>query len=55
MSYLEPFPEKKYQEILKEVGPFRYQIYDKGEILPGNVFSPNLPFTPYHSVLAGTA
>jgi len=48
------FPEKGYKEILKEVGSFRYAIYDKDEPVPGRVFSRALAIEKYNCVVAGT-
>ena len=54
MSHFEYFPEKKYQEILKEVGAYRYQVFDKNEKMPGDVFPIGMPFPTYTNILAGT-
>ena len=51
---LKLFPEKKYDEILKEVGSFRYVIYEPGESIPGNIFSQSLEIENYNCVVAGT-
>lgn len=51
---LDVFSEDSYKEILKEVGPFRYSIYDPGELVPGNIFSKALNLENYNCVVAGT-
>jgi hypothetical protein len=48
------FPEKKYREIIKELGVHRYCIYDKGETIPGDVFSKTLGIEEFNCVVAGT-
>ena len=48
------FPEDGYKEILKEVGSFRYAIYDKHEIVPVEIFSRALSIESYSCVVAGT-
>lgn len=54
MSFLEFFSEKKYKEIVEEIGPNKYQIFEKGESLPG-VFFQSLALQNYNWVLAGTS
>lgn len=51
---LKPFPEKGYNEIIKEVGQFRYKIFEKDEAIPGEIFKETLNFDPYNCVIAGT-
>jgi hypothetical protein len=51
---IESFPEKNYKEILREVGPFNYAIFEKGQSLPGNFLPKNLPFVNYMPLVAGT-
>ncbi len=51
---IQPFPKKSYEEILREIGGFNYQIFEKNEPIPGK-FAGDLPFKTYNWVLAGTA
>jgi len=53
-SIIKIFPEKDYKEIINEIGPFHYCIYEKGEILPGSVLPSTLPFQNYSCVVAGS-
>jgi len=53
-SIFRVFPEKEYKEIISEIGPFHYCIYEKGERLPGNVLPSALPFQDYNCVVAGS-
>jgi len=48
------FPEKNFKEIIKEVGPWNYQIYDKGDPLPGQLLKQELNLAKYNCVVAGT-
>ena len=41
------FPEKKYKEIVKEVGIYQYCIYDKDESVPGGIFNKELHLLNY--------
>jgi hypothetical protein len=51
---LKVFSEKNYTQIINEVGPFRYAIYDRGETVPGDIFSRVLAIEDYNCVVAGT-
>jgi len=48
------FDEKKYKEIVSEVGLSRYQIYMKGEQLPGSLFDRINYVQNFSHVVAGT-
>lgn len=48
------FPEKKYTEIVQEVGLYRYCIYNKDEKVPGGIFNKELSIQNYNCVVAGT-
>lgn len=48
------FPEKRYKEIVKEVGAYQYHIYDKDELVPGGIFYKELNIQNYNCVVAGT-
>lgn len=48
------FPEKKYKEIIEEVGPYRYCIYEKDELIPGGIFSKGLAIQDYNCVVAAS-
>ena len=49
-----PVPEKNYNKIIKEIGNFRYYIYNEGEPVPGDIFSRTLALQNYKCVVAGT-
>ena len=51
---LKPFSEKGYDEIINEVGQFRYNIFDQGEAIPSQVFKKDFNFDYYNCVIAGT-
>ena len=51
---LKIFPEKYFKEIIKEVGPWNYHIYDKGDPLPGQLLKRELDIAKYNCVVAGT-
>jgi len=51
---MKKFPEENFKEIIKEVGPWNYARYDKGECLPGQVLKRELDIQKYHCVVAGT-
>ena len=54
MNFLEIFPEEKYKRMLAEIGPYRYQIFEKNETLPAE-FVRALPIRNYNWVLVGTS
>ena len=54
MNLLKAFPESSFKEIIEEVGPSNYQIYNKGESVPGSVFKRELNIENYSCVIAGT-
>ena len=51
---LELFPEKKYKEIRREVGNYKYCIYEKGEVPPGGIFNRELDIQNYNCVVAAS-
>jgi hypothetical protein len=51
---MKKFPEKNFQEIINEVGPWNYHIYDKGEHMPGQLLKKELDIAKYNCVIAGT-
>ena len=54
INLLKIFPEISFKEIIEEVGPSNYHIYDKGESVPGSVFKRALNIENYNCVIAGT-
>lgn len=48
------FPERRYKEIIKEVGVYQYHIYDKDESVPGEIFQKELNIQNYNCIVAGT-
>jgi hypothetical protein len=54
MNPLKIFPEENFKEIIEEIGPWNYRIYDKGERMPGPVFKRELEIAKYNCVVAGT-
>ncbi|TRZ94942.1 hypothetical protein D4R78_05240 [bacterium] len=51
---MKKFSEQNFKEIIKEVGPWNYHIYDKGESLPGQLLKQDLDIAKYNCVVAGT-
>lgn len=51
---LKIFSERSYDQIINEIGPFRYAIYDQGESVPGHIFGRILGIEHYSCVVAGT-
>jgi len=54
MHALERFSEKRFKEIITEVGPYNYRLYEKGESLPGEVLGSRLEINDYNPVIIGT-
>jgi hypothetical protein len=54
MKPLKIFPEKNFKEIIEEVGPWHYCIYDKDEQMPGSIFKKQLDIQEFNCVIAGT-
>jgi hypothetical protein len=51
---LKAFPEKKYSEIVSEIGEFRYGLFSPNEALPGDIFSKVTGLEECRYVLAAT-
>ena len=54
MHPLKIFQEDNFKEMITEIGPWNYHIYDKGESLPGKLLKRDLDITKYNCVVAGT-
>ena len=54
MKKIKLFPEKSYNQIIDEVGSYRYAIYGENEPIPGDIFSRILRIQNYNCVIAGT-
>ncbi|MBW2044308.1 MAG: hypothetical protein JRI96_05405 [Deltaproteobacteria bacterium] len=46
--------DKQYRDILNEVGRYSYRIFDKDELVPGNIFGGITGHQDYNYVVAGT-
>jgi hypothetical protein len=53
-SIFKVFPKNDYKEIIGEIRPYHYYIYEKEERLPGNILPRTLPFSNYNCVVAGS-
>lgn len=51
---LKLFVEKKYREIVKEIGKFRYRIFEKGETVPGDIYKNLSGIDTYNCAVVGT-
>jgi len=51
---LKLFLEEKYREIIRELGKFRYRIFNKGEKVPGNIFKNLSGINTYNCAVLGT-
>lgn len=52
MKKLEIFPDTAYANLVKMIGPYRYNIYNPSETLPNEVFKNELNISQYKCVFA---
>jgi hypothetical protein len=55
LKKLKLFDEKRYKEMVSEVGKNRYSIFYEGEATPGSIFKMIQNLSDYNCVIAGTA
>jgi len=48
------FPAKNYKKVISSIGKYGYCIFEKEELLPGDIFRKELPFSNYNCVVGGT-